>query len=126
MASGWKSLLILRLLKGERVSPAVPPLAEASPASTCRYNKSPMQLMIRWCLQHDILCVTKSLTEKNIILQGDVFDFEITKEDMAVLVRRGSVYVWCVVIIIVCNSRTQSTKITEAVGTHWEFYGGKK
>lgn len=57
----------------------------------CRYNKNPMQLMIRWCLQHDLLCITKSLTEKNIILQGDVFDFEISKEDMASLVSW-----WCV------------------------------
>ena len=46
--------------------------------------------MIRWALQHDLLVVTKSLTEKNIREQGDVFDFEISKEDMAVLVR------WCV------------------------------
>ena len=48
-----------------------------------KYGKSVAQLCIRWCLQNGVLPLPKSVTPSRIEENVDVFDFEITKEDMA-------------------------------------------
>ncbi len=58
-----------------------PKLAEIA----ARYNKSTAQLAIRWCLQHDVLPLPKSVTESRIIANTEVFDFEISEADMAAI-----------------------------------------
>jgi diketogulonate reductase-like aldo/keto reductase len=50
-----------------------------------RYGKSVAQLCIRWCLQNDVLPLPKSVTPGRIEENARVFDFEISKEDMAVI-----------------------------------------
>ena len=47
-----------------------------------KYGKSVAQLCIRWCLQNGVLPLPKSVTPSHIIENTDVFDFEITAEDM--------------------------------------------
>ncbi|MGN1400160.1 MAG: aldo/keto reductase [Bacillus sp. (in: firmicutes)] len=47
-----------------------------------KYNKSVAQLCIRWCLQNDVLPLPKSVTPSRITENADVFDFEISAEDM--------------------------------------------
>ena len=47
-----------------------------------RYGKTPAQVVLRWCLQHDIVLNVKSAKEKRIKENADLFDFELTKEDM--------------------------------------------
>jgi len=47
-----------------------------------KYNKSLSQLVIRWCLQNDVLPLPKSVTPERIIDNFDVYDFEISKDDM--------------------------------------------
>ena len=54
--------------------------------SVSRYSKSTAQLLIRWCLQRGTVCIPKSSKEHRIIENGDVFDFNISDEDMKVLV----------------------------------------
>lgn len=46
------------------------------------YQKSVAQLCIRWCLQNDVLPLPKSVTPERIIENREVFDFEISDEDM--------------------------------------------
>lgn len=46
------------------------------------YNKSVAQLCIRWCLQHEVLPLPKSVHEERILQNADVFDFTISDEDM--------------------------------------------
>lgn len=47
-----------------------------------RYGKSPAQIILRWNLQSDILTIPKSVNKERIEGNIDIFDFELTKEDM--------------------------------------------
>lgn len=46
------------------------------------YGKSVAQICIRWCIQHDVLPLPKSVTPSRIEENSNVFDFEISAEDM--------------------------------------------
>ncbi len=50
-----------------------------------RYNKSIAQLCVRYCLQHNVLPLQKTMKYERMLQNKDVFDFEITKEDMIIL-----------------------------------------
>ncbi len=47
-----------------------------------KYGKTPAQVVIRWDLQHGIVTIPKSVHEARIKENCDVFDFEISAEDM--------------------------------------------
>lgn len=47
-----------------------------------RYGKSPAQIVLRWHLQHDLVVIPKSTHEERIRQNFDVFDFELSSEDM--------------------------------------------
>ena len=47
-----------------------------------KYGKSQAQVVIRWHLQRDVVVIPKSLHQKRIIDNFDVFDFELSKEDV--------------------------------------------
>jgi diketogulonate reductase-like aldo/keto reductase len=47
-----------------------------------KYSKSVAQLCIRWVLQNEILPLPKSVTPSRIKENADVFDFEISNDDM--------------------------------------------
>ncbi len=46
------------------------------------YGKSPAQVLIRWVLQHDMVVIPKSSNPDHIRANADIFDFEISEEDM--------------------------------------------
>ncbi|WAH36224.1 aldo/keto reductase [Alicyclobacillus dauci] len=48
-----------------------------------KYGKSPAQIVIRWDLQNGVVTIPKSVREARIVENADVFDFELTTEDMA-------------------------------------------
>lgn len=50
-----------------------------------KYGKSVAQLCIRWCLQNGVLPLPKSVTPSRIAENNQVFDFVISKVDMAVI-----------------------------------------
>ncbi len=50
-----------------------------------KYGKSSAQICLRWLIQKDIVPLPKSVHEERIIANTDVFDFEISKEDMSVI-----------------------------------------
>ena len=50
-----------------------------------RNGKSVAQVALRWSLQKGFLPLPKSVTPKNIEGNQDIFDFDLSEEDMAVL-----------------------------------------
>lgn len=50
-----------------------------------KYQKSPAQILIRWALQQQFVVIPKSARAERIRENADVFDFNISQEDMAEL-----------------------------------------
>jgi diketogulonate reductase-like aldo/keto reductase len=50
-----------------------------------KYKKSTAQILIRWCLQHEVVTIPKSSDKKRIEENASVFDFSISDKDMAFL-----------------------------------------
>jgi len=48
-----------------------------------KYGKTPAQILIRWHLQLDIVTIPKSARAERIRENADVFDFRLSREDMA-------------------------------------------
>jgi len=47
-----------------------------------KYHKDVAQLVLRWNLQKDVVTIPKSSQPKRILSNSQIFDFEITQEDM--------------------------------------------
>lgn len=63
------------LMQGQLDVPVLKELAE-------KYGKSPAQIVLRWDLQNGVVTIPKSITESRIIENADIFDFELTQEDI--------------------------------------------
>ncbi|AZU65012.1 aldo/keto reductase [Neobacillus mesonae] len=50
-----------------------------------KHNKSVAQIILRWDLQHGVVIIPKSTKEHRIIENANVFDFELTKEEMQII-----------------------------------------
>ncbi len=49
------------------------------------HGKTPAQVLVRWCIQHDLVVIPKSVHRKRIEENAQVFDFELTPGDLAAL-----------------------------------------
>jgi diketogulonate reductase-like aldo/keto reductase len=67
------------LMQGEVVN--IPEIQELAK----KYGKTPAQIVLRWDLQHGVVTIPKSVKEHRIKENADIFDFELTAEDMAKL-----------------------------------------
>ena len=47
-----------------------------------KYGKTPVQIVLRWDIQKGVVTIPKSARPERIISNADIFDFEITPEDM--------------------------------------------
>lgn len=49
------------------------------------YGRTPAQIALRWEIQHGIVTIPKSATPERIASNFDVFDFELSADDMAMI-----------------------------------------
>ena len=47
-----------------------------------KHKKSPAQVLLRWGLQKDYIVIPKSIKKQRIAENKEVFDFELSQEDM--------------------------------------------
>ncbi len=47
-----------------------------------KYDKSPAQILLRWCIQKGIVTIPKSTHEKRVAENADIFDFQISESDI--------------------------------------------
>lgn len=50
-----------------------------------KYNKSISQIVLRWLIQREVVCIPKSTNAERINANFDVFDFELTADDMTAI-----------------------------------------
>lgn len=63
------------LIRGQLSDPALVKIAG-------KYNKTVAQLLLRWSIQNGFLPLPKSSTRERILENTDIFDFEITSDDI--------------------------------------------
>ena len=51
-----------------------------------RHKKTPAQVLIRWCLDNNFIVFPKSVKEQRIIENADVYDFQLSPEDLKSMV----------------------------------------
>jgi diketogulonate reductase-like aldo/keto reductase len=67
------------IMKGEVIDiPALSKLAQ-------NYEKSEVQVVLRWDLQKGVVTIPKSSQKSRIISNANIFDFELKPEDMALI-----------------------------------------
>ncbi|KPV44275.1 aldo/keto reductase [Alicyclobacillus ferrooxydans] len=64
------------LMKGNLSADTIAELAE-------KYGKTPAQIVLRWDLQNRVVTIPKSVRTARIEENADIFDFQLTDEDMA-------------------------------------------
>jgi diketogulonate reductase-like aldo/keto reductase len=47
-----------------------------------KYGKTPVQVVLRWDLQKEVITIPKSVHKERIIANADIFDFELSADDI--------------------------------------------
>jgi diketogulonate reductase-like aldo/keto reductase len=50
-----------------------------------KYNKTPVQVVLRWQIQKNIITIPKSTTKERIESNFNIFDFELNQEDIKII-----------------------------------------
>ena len=80
--------------------------------------------MIRWCIEQGFGCISKSVKEQRIIENADVFDFQISPEDMHALVSDSvnMLYTMSSTLLLLCCCRMASElRIWYAAGIYSDW-----
>lgn len=79
------------------VKPDEPSLMEDSRIKKLaeKYNKSPAQILLRFNVQRDVVVIPKSVTEERIRSNFEIFDFELSSEEMSNISNFKENYRYC-------------------------------
>ncbi len=68
------------LMQGQKLlsDPAINKIA-------AKYSKSPAQVVLRWDIQKGVVTIPKSVKKERIISNSQIFDFELSQEDMKLI-----------------------------------------
>jgi diketogulonate reductase-like aldo/keto reductase len=79
-------------LGGVKVYAAADPKAAQSPLAhrvvvslAAKYRKTPAQIVLRWHVEHGLSSIPKSVRPGRIVENIDIFDFTLTRDDLATL-----------------------------------------
>jgi diketogulonate reductase-like aldo/keto reductase len=50
-----------------------------------KYEKNPVQIVLRWDIQHGVITIPKLVYKDRIISNADIFDFELSDDDMKLI-----------------------------------------
>lgn len=50
-----------------------------------RHKKTPAQIILRWDYQHGVVTIPKTVNEKRMVENADIFDFALSDDEMALL-----------------------------------------
>ena len=50
-----------------------------------KYNKTPVQIVLRWDLQKGVMTIPKSSDPDHILSNADIFDFKLTDDDIRLI-----------------------------------------
>lgn len=66
------------LMRGRLDLPVIQELAK-------KYGKTEAQIVLRWDVQSELITIPKSVHKERIVANADIFDFELSAEDMAAI-----------------------------------------
>lgn len=88
----WQQELVAYCKKQNIVVESWSPLARGKifgnkvlEAISKKHNKSVSQVCLRWIIQHDVIVIPKSTSSKRIEENINLFDFELSKEEMEII-----------------------------------------
>jgi len=81
-----------------------------------KYNKSPAQICIKWQVQRGVAVVPKSTSTSRIKENGNIFDFELSKEDIEVIERFN--IDWRCLYFPLTNNKMVDGQLVKQPGSH--------